>query len=201
MRYEGPVLTMRTLEPDDEAFILELFADWTYDGKRFTAARAEKAMGKWLNDMAVQPAERPCTSTSLFREAIVIEDASGPIGLYVRVVRGSEVNGNKSSLNESELETLVLLPGKRNQGIVGAEFATIGTRFTFEIMGVDVMILPEIADTAETRAITSNRGFTDGPTKNTPRGLRNSASFSRADWEARVAGNPDEANARFVFTP
>lgn len=206
MIFQGPALTMRTLVEDDESFIRTLFADWEhgfYGGRRdrkFNDSSASKAMGKWLNDMDVQPAERPCGPNTFYREVVIIELGSNPIGLDCYMVRGSARPNNRTEVNEVDTEILALLPQHRSSGIIGGEFATTGSKFAFDILGVDAMIFT-MADIVEMRSIIESREFTeDAPVKETPNGDRRSARFMREDWAARLIANPGEATMQFSFT-
>ena len=200
MKIEGDTLTIRPLVATDSDFVHALFSDWSHDGHDWHEGRTAHAMRGWLRAMR-SPEDIPCLPTSRYRGALVIEDASGPIGVCVRTVRGREVKHNISGVNEVQLETVALLPEKRGQGIVGKEFSYLASRHAFEVLQVDASVLMKVSDMPATRKIVSRLKYQETPAKRERHGKRFSGVFTRAEWGARVAANPEEAGMRFVYTP
>ena len=132
----------------------------------------------------------------------MIEDATGPIGLDVFVVRGALAKHKTAGVHEVDTQMIALLLGNRGQGIVGDELATMGCKFAFDVLGVDAMIFSAVSDIAENRANIAKRGFVEyEPMRQTKNGARRSVGFARADWATRIAADQAERDITFTFTP
>lgn len=208
----GPTLLMRPVVTSDEDFIFELFQDWDLDGRtKFTQSAAAGAVEKYIEDMAGQPATRPCQPNTIYAETVVIEKIvpageNVRIGLDRYIVRGSQRSKNRTGVHELATELTALIPSYRHLGITGGEFSNIACRFAFESCGVHAMIYPSLNNSKEIRGLIASRGWTeDGPLRfeqkrsEKKKQGRRAAVFTRADWVARLAKNPMELNAKYQF--
>jgi len=199
---EGPVgLTFRDVRYGDEDAVFELCQAWTADGKRFTRERARQAVHKYVRDMEIEPGDHPATADSRYREALIAFGPTGePLALIVYVVRGANDPKNwPLAICTLTTEVFAINPASRSPAVARALLATL-MRSAFEDTGADVLT-HELLDTPEMRDHLADRAYSDPVLeRETPRGTRIAAAFTRADHLARMASRPAESAARHVFT-
>lgn len=198
---EGPGgIQFRDVRYGDEEAILEICRDWRADGQRFTLARAHQAVHKYVLDMELEPGAHPCTADSTYREALISFAADGsPECLCVYVVRGASDPKNFPLPVHSLRTEVFSIAAAHRTPARARELLAVLMRSAFEVTGVEVLA-HQLLDTATMRDHLTDREYSTEPVqRETPKGVRIDAAFTRADHEARMARVPTERDARQVF--
>ncbi len=195
---DGPSVTFRSVDYDDEAAIFELCKDWDHDGKRFTKRMAEHATQRYANHNNADDRPRPPLAETCYADTLIAFHSNGdPLVLLRYVVRGSAERRNPLRVNAVFTEFIVMNAKYRGQGRLKGIIDTL-FRAAFENLGVDA-IEHELVDTASMQAHKDDR-YSEATERDNERGeKRIKVKFTKADHDARMLAKPNEKSMKHIF--
>jgi len=192
--------TWRDIRYGDEADYMTIVETWNHDGKRMNIRRAEQAIHKYANDMAVEPGDHPITAdTKVFREAFILHEGTAPMAFLVYVVRGPKDPRAVIAIGSvMHIEGFAIAPAFQGQGRSKKLLMEL-INSCFTVMKPDILLY-EYVDTPEMNAHKNDRDFTKSEETTGKDGKeRTRVQFLKADYDKRMAERVDEAAVRTSF--
>lgn len=191
MEITTPTTVWRTLLDTDLDSLIELFTDWAHDNKPHPRRGIEQQMEKWVNDMRVEPADRPVLPDSMYRESIICFAAdTSVLGFLAYIVYGaSHPKAPMPGSSTMTLEVFAIAPAHQGAGMMTTLFNELAsTCFTYT--QVDYIIGLSATPQTDSRAL--DRGLDKERSTKRDGGSRLAFQSSRQDHLDRIAANPAE---------